>query len=110
MVSMAEQEKYQEDDDDIDVDKFPFERNKYFDPDPDGLRLGLSEEERLERKRLKEAILFGDPSEENVDRLRQRLGEWLEKHPNDSEMLGIGEMLVMLKSAYEYEREKRRRA
>mgnify|MGYP001489714293 CR=1 FL=1 len=62
--------------------------------------LNLTSDEELERAELRRRVLSAcTGSLEAVCRIRQDLTEWLKRHPNDFQLLGEGESLVMLESA-----------
>ncbi len=62
--------------------------------------LNLTPDEELERAELRRRVLsVRTGSLEAVCRIRQDLTGWLKRHPNDFQLLGEGESLVMLESA-----------
>jgi hypothetical protein len=60
----------------------------------------LTEEEKKERELLQKRILGKIETLEEVVAVRNALQQWLERHPDDAQLLGEGESLVMLESAF----------
>ena len=62
--------------------------------------LNLTAAEEQERAYLRRRVLFaGRGSLDEVCKIRQDLTQWLKRHPNDFQLLGEGESLVVLESA-----------
>jgi len=64
----------------------------------------LSEEEREERKQIQREMLhanyyYGGRTLQQVRETSRKLQAWLERHPDDAQLLGEGESLMMLESA-----------
>lgn len=66
--------------------------------------MNLSPEEILERENLRHRILGRIETLEDVQEIRKQLRSWLRRHPDDSQLLGEGESLVMLESALRLKR------
>lgn len=58
----------------------------------------MDEKERKEREELRRLVLHARTLEE-VKEARRRLSLWLKRHPDDKQLLGEGEGLVMLEGA-----------
>lgn len=54
--------------------------------------------ENVEREQLRQLILRAKTLDE-VKEARKKLAAWLKRHPDDKQLLGEGESLVMLESA-----------
>jgi|GEM_PF-2312976 hypothetical protein len=58
----------------------------------------MNEEEIKEREQLRQFVLHAKTLDE-VKEARKRLSSWLKRHPDDKQLLGEGESLVMLEKA-----------
>jgi len=61
--------------------------------------MNLTDEEKKEREELRKRILGRLDTLEDVIAVRNDLRKWLKRHPDDAQLLGEGESLVMLESA-----------
>jgi hypothetical protein len=61
--------------------------------------MNLTDAERKEREELRNRILGPLNTLDDVVAARKALSKWLKKHPDDHQILGEGESLVMLESA-----------
>lgn len=55
-------------------------------------------DEKAEREEIRHMVLYAKTLDE-VREARRRLSDWLKRHPEDKQLLGEGERLVMLESA-----------
>lgn len=58
----------------------------------------LTDTEKREREEISRLVLRAKTMDD-INIARQRLRSWLKRHPDDAQLLGEGESLVMLESA-----------